>query len=469
MPKPPAGRPAGVPKPYLRAGSRKYQIKLKVPKAAGGPGQIARSLETDDYAEALRRAPLVAADIRREIEGRRRNADGSRKDHPGDLDAEQRRAAEWWARMRVPHPVEPARFVIPDELEAAWDADVERLLGDPIGEDERGEPVYDPGREAATRALVGEVTGERVPVDAELERYLEHEGVKASYASRTRLAVRQLQSWLRKRGADSLQGVTPRRALEFVEHAAGGDRTLLTVNSWVSALSAYWAWLKRRQLVERNPWEGQSRRVVSRERNADKRPFTDEEVTALLSGNATQTLHDLMRVAALSGMRLNEITTLRVRDAAEGVFRVRDGKTKASNRDVPIHPDLKGIVARRCRSKADDAYLFEELTAPPSRPNRRGGKIGERFTAYRRALEIDHRRDGVRQADADFHSFRRWFITKAEQAGVAESIIQAVVGHKRQGVTLGTYSAGPSLDQRKAAVAAVRLPEGAPVEQVAVS
>ena len=51
-------------------------------------------------------------------------------------------------------------------------------------------------------------------------------------------------------------------------------------------------------------------------------------------------------------------------------------------------------------------------------------------------------------------------MTKAEQAGQPESLIRAVVGHKRDGVTLGTYSGGPSIEQRRAVVEAVRLPKG---------
>lgn len=52
--------------------------------------------------------------------------------------------------------------------------------------------------------------------------------------------------------------------------------------------------------------------------------------------------------------------------------------------------------------------------------------------------------EGKRRSLVNFHSLRRWFITKAEQAGQPESIIAAVVGHKRQGMTLGGYSGGPS-------------------------
>jgi integrase len=67
--------------------------------------------------------------------------------------------------------------------------------------------------------------------------------------------------------------------------------------------------------------------------------------------------------------------------------------------------------------------------------------------------------EGKRRSLTNFHSLRRWFFTKAEQTGQPETIIAAVVGHKRQGMTLGGYSAGPALDQLRACVEAVGLPK----------
>lgn len=462
MRKPPAGRPAGIPKPYRRSGSTQWWIKVKVPKGAGGPGQIARSLRTPDLAEACRRAPLVVAEIRAEIEALRRHPDGTRKDHPGDPTAEQRKAAEWWAARRVPDPQRPGLYRIPENLEREWDAEIERTLGDPVGEGPRNEPLYAPEREAAATALVGLTTGEVVPVAHEVDRYIRQEGLKPSYASRTRNAVRRLSEWLLKnRMGDNVHVVTGRRADEFADAIAPGITTA-TLNSLLSALSAYWRWMKQRRLVSENPWQGQQRKVVTREGNAEKRPFTDAEVKALLSGPASLTLHDMMRIAALSGLRLNEIGNLRAADVVGGVFKVRAGKTVAAVRDVPVHPDLVPLVQRRVRDKPPEAFLIEELTAPPSRPGRRGGKIGERFTAYRRELELDARPAGRRQADADFHSFRRYFITKAEQAGQPEPSIRSVVGHQRDGITLGRYSGGPSKAQLQKVVRSVKLPAGTP-------
>ena len=466
MAKPPAGRPVGVPTPIKRKGSRFYYIRMKVPQAsreALGKTELWQSLETDDLAVAWGRAVVEAGWMRAQIEAARRNPDGTRRDVKGDPTVEQRKTEAWWVERRVPDPRRPGRYLIPEELETEWSVTVDEVLGDPINrEGEAAEPEYAPGREEAALQLVGKVTGAVVPVAEELDRYMAQEGVRASYAARTKAASSALAEWLLANGhGDNIHAVTGRIADQFVDGVAAG-RTTKTLNTYISALSAYWNWMRRRHIVPMNPWAGLSRREVDRGGNAAKRPFTDDEIKVLLSGPAKPTLRDMMLLAALTGMRQAEIGNLKVRDAEGGVFVVTKSKTTAGERSVPIHPDLTALVARRVEGKAADDYLLEELTAPASRPERRGYKVAEWFTAYRRDLNLDARQEGRRQSDADFHSFRRWFATKAEQAGQPPHTISAVLGHKegRGGMTLGVYSAGPSLEQRRAVVEAVRLPPG---------
>ena len=177
---------------------------------------------------------------------------------------------------------------------------------------------------------------------------------------------------------------------------------------------------------------------------------------------------------------MEEIAQLRVVDCAASAFTVHKGKTPAARRSVPIHPELAELVKRRSDGKADTAFLFEELGegAPKARgggyasPAKRGtGKaaavmprsaaVSKRFGRFIRRIDVAEVVKGKRRSLVNFHSFRRWFTTKAEQAGQPVHVIEAVMGHKRQGMTLGRYSGGPSEEQRRAVVEAVRLPAGA--------
>ncbi len=441
---------------FLR-GSR-YYARLRVPPSLKhSSSHLQRTLGTDRYAEAVKRLPVVAAELRLELAELAARTPRSAPQVPVDEDA------EWW-RDRILRLSGRPDADIPEELSPEWDAEIERRLGPQIGETGDGEPVYQGEAEAAR--LAGLVFGTILPVQAQLPRFLAETVPTDRYADRHRRAVERLRRWLVARyGTDDLRRMTRRDAGEFVDHLMASGLVSATANSLVSSLRVYWDWLEKRIGIEGNPWTRQTRKARPTEAAANKRPFTDDEVAKLLNGETYRTLHDLMRVAGLSGMRIDEIARLTVTTAAGGLLRVTEGKTASSLREVPVHPDVAEIIDRRSRGKAPTARLFDELTASPSRKKELSAKASERFTAYRRSLGIDVRADGQRQSDVDFHSFRRWFITKAEMAGQPPHLISSVVGHVegRKGMTLGTYSGGPSLDQKRTVVESVRLPKGAKV------
>ena len=181
-----------------------------------------------------------------------------------------------------------------------------------------------------------------------------------------------------------------------------------------------------------------------------ERPFSDDEVRALLSGLPSMPeLQPIMRIGALSGARIDAIVSLRVKDCDNGVFRFKPQKREKRARYVPIHSALAPMIEELVRGKNPDDDLLPGFPVPPP------GSQGERsmpavkaFTRYRRSVGVDEVRPGRRRSLVNFHSFRRWFCTKAEQAGIPETTIAAVV-------VFGTYSAGPSMEQFRACVEAV--------------
>jgi integrase len=262
-----------------------------------------------------------------------------------------------------------------------------------------------------------------------------------------------------------------RAAGQYASHLEATGTHPVTANKHLSSLSAFWKWMLRKGLAEGpdNPWRHQSLATPKSHRmapEAAKRPFTDPELSRLLHTATPETtaghlMSDFMVMAALSGMRINEIADLKVGDiyCEAGTARVTTAKTKAGVRVVPIHSDLAAIVARRTQGQGPAAWLFPEL---PEQNDRRGSErympVSNRFQRHRMRLGVHQQAEGQRQSSVDFHSFRRLFITKAEHAGVAPHIISAVVGHERKGMTLGVYSGGPSLDQLRQCIKAVRLP-----------
>jgi site-specific recombinase XerD len=305
-------------------------------------------------------------------------------------------------------------------------------------------------------------TGTVIPLREYLEEWLADKGFTGKTALQHRKAFTVLYDWLKATNTNTtINAVTRRTAWRYIEaHLKVTIRATKTLNRYLSAYRTHWDWLMQRAHIEANPW-AKTHRPEGRRRGDDdegetrKRAFTDTQITTLLKGDAPDPLPDLMMIGALSGARIDAIASLRVRDCKNGAFTFKRQKKEPRDRTIPIHSQLTGIVARRVKGKGPDEFLFHEMPiATSTRP--RSAAASQAFTRYRRKTKIGA--DPGEQSPYDFHSFRRWFTTKAEQAGQPPHIIDFVTGHKRPGETLGRYSEGPSMAQMKKCVEAVKLP-----------
>lgn len=401
-----------------------------------GKRKILRSLKTRDVEVARARRWGVVKELKAEIEA----AKSGRSTGPRSPLTEE--AMTWRATL------------------AEADDEYGEVIGSVLA-DRAAQIETKAGLEAA-REFHAIASGQRTPVDTYLDQWF----AETSFSERTlgdhRHSLKRLQEWAEKEGVVlSIEGIDRKLAGRFVSGGLVARRlAVATANKAISSLSTYWRWLMKRGLVEANPWERQSLARPQAHRTGDEareRPFTDTEVATLVSGEADPVLADFMRIAVLSGMRIEEIARLRVQDCVDNALRVTKAKTRAGIRAVPTHPDLVAIVAGRSAGKAPEDYLFHEMT-DGGREGERSMAVSKRFGYYRKRVGIHELPDGKRRSLVNFHSFRRWFITKAEQAGQPLPTIEAVVGHARQGMSAGVYSAGPSEGQLRGCVEAVRLP-----------
>jgi integrase len=323
------------------------------------------------------------------------------------------------------------------------------------------------GAEAA-QAFVDVATSRATPLSLNVDAWLTEGSLGGTpLRPRTKLerqrTVQKLVEWLeRQKLPATVEAITRRVAGRFVsDELMPSGRAPITLAKHVQSLSNYWRWMSRRGIVSDetpDPWARQAPRKGSPTVNSidAERPFTDDELKLLLTDPPDETLQEFMQVAALTGMRREQIGNLRCQDCAGGVFVVRSGKTAAAARRVPIHSALSRMVERRTRDKPGDAFLFDELH---SGTHDRTDPIGKAFTRYRRSLGIQEGEG--RRSRANFHSFRRWFITSAVNAKPeAPHLVSLLVGHTegRRGMTLGRYWAGADDAALRAVVEAVRLP-----------
>ena len=298
---------------------------------------------------------------------------GAVKDLKAEIDAARRPKGDQG------DPIVQEALVWRDAFNKTTDADERDVLIDRIIErteeinfaDRR--PSYsDPEGDAPgvqARGFFDLATGKATPLDTYVERWL----AGGTYSDRTkgeaRTALQCFGDWCAQANRRMfLEAVDGNMAADYRDDALIKQGVhWKTANKRLSLLRQYWKWLELNRGIKPNPWVGKSLPKKKRNRiepdgpDGPERAFTDKEMRVLLAGEPDADLADIMRLSALSGMRIEEIGQLRVKDCRGGLFSVRKGKTDAAVRTIPIHEGLRKIIARRTGKRPDDAYIFPDF------------------------------------------------------------------------------------------------------------
>lgn len=400
-------------------------------QAVMGKRRLIKSLRTHDLTEARRRRHKVVSEFQDQIEAARRTA----------LAAPQGLAAGSLGAILA---------------EAMVDREVLTVEEDG-GISDQAQMIEDRYGKAAALAYHRVATGRSTPLGYYVDQWLK----QASYPARSQVQHRgtlaELMRWCEKVGiAADVVAISRKVAGQWIASVTG-QIAAATINRKLSTFRAYWKWLVDRGHVEENPWDRQSiPKGRLRAENDGSRPFTDDELRRLLDGKADAVLAAFIRIGALTGARIESIAKLTVGDCAGGVFFIRSDKTTAGTRRIPIHSDLTTLITERCRGRKAGEWLFPECSQTST--GSRSAAVVKRFNTYRINLGVDDRVEGKRRSRVTFHSLRAWFLTAALRAKQPLHVVQQVIGHKQQGVTMGVYFGGDTLDRLRECVEAVRLP-----------
>jgi integrase len=246
-----------------------------------------------------------------------------------------------------------------------------------------------------------------------------------------------------------------RTAGAFVTDVLAKGRKPETVNRLLSTFTQLWKWMERRGHVEANPWTNQRvtvKRSDGEANNGDRRGFTEKEGRDFLAA-LEGVDKDVVSVAAVTGMRLEEIAASDCKDATveRGVvwLEIPQGKTAAAARRMPIvDASVRKMLTER--KDANNGRLFHELEA--DRFGDFGSALSKRVGRKLRGIGLT---DPALVAD---HSWRHRARTLMEHANVAPWVADAMLGHARPGEGLGRYSEGPSDKQLVEAAKTITLP-----------
>lgn len=274
--------------------------------------------------------------------------------------------------------------------------------------------------------------------------------------------MRYLNRW-----RDSVGGSTPITALLDPEEAfqwaeeyiLSSDLAPSTKSSRLKTMSGFFQWLKQRRIIKENPFGDIEVPAYAGRKGTtegDRKAWTDDQLKRLMAGlreaessainklqrfNA-QVLQDMVLVGMYSGMRINEIASLRIEDCTEDTFTITAGKTHAAVRRLPIHPRLTKVVQRLAGDRKE-GYLFQGLKA--------GGYDGKQSAAIEKAFGRLKVKMGF-GPEMVFHSLRMSFIGKLHEAGCPVMLAKTIVGHKLNDLTYGHYSKAELLEEQRKAV-----------------
>ncbi|WP_394689192.1 tyrosine-type recombinase/integrase [Hoeflea sp.] len=225
-----------------------------------------------------------------------------------------------------------------------------------------------------------------------------------------------------------------------------------SVNKYLQSYGDLFNWAKQNGHVDQNVFAGLAIKQ-NKARNQDSRAaFTPDQIqliiTAVLTNKNGLAKKDHQRwgplIGIYTGARLNEIAQLHLKDIqqVDGIwcFNFNDEgdrkslKTEASRRIVPMHPRLVQLglpdyVADKQR--LGQQKLFPTFTYDPK--NGWGRRLGHHFNT-RLLPEL-----GIKSKELVFHSLRHTVVTQLMRSGVDIAVVQALVGHTRQGVTHQNY------------------------------
>ena len=152
-------------------------------------------------------------------------------------------------------------------------------------------------------------------------------------------------------------------------------------------------------------------------------------------------LSDLITLGAYTGCRIEELCSLKLTSVTDDRIEIEDAKTEAGWRTIPIHSQIRQLVAR-LRDTSTDGYLLSGLTF--NKYGDRSNAIGKRFGRLKSKCGYG--------SDYVFHSFRKGVAAQLETAHVPENVSARLLGHDLNTMSYGLYSGGVSFDVLSEAV-----------------
>ncbi len=251
----------------------------------------------------------------------------------------------------------------------------------------------------------------------------------------------------------TLEAINAQSAQRWIAELQKGGASYSSIKRMLSFWRSYWRFLTRLHVVKPNSFPFSIDQVQKVKTNPEdkRKAFPAEDVPKLWRAAGEEgdaELANLIQLGAYTGARIEELCALKAADVGEASFRVIDAKTRAGVREVPIHKAIAPLM-EKLKATTKDGFILSGLSAD-NKYGVRSDAIGKRFGRFKTRLGYDKRHV--------FHSLRKTFINRLQNAKVPESVAADIVGHDKPTITYGLYGEEVDLSTKAAAVALVAYP-----------
>ncbi len=301
----------------------------------------------------------------------------------------------------------------------------------------------------------------RRPIDEHLTDWETSLRAKSITDKRIGMVLARVRRMLDACGFETLADIEPGPVTQAVQQMQSDGAAPRTINGHLQALRQFLRWAVAERRLALDPLPGVSMvKVVGQTRN--RRPLDVAELSRLIDaaerGPAYRGLSGpdraiAYRVATGSGLRRNELRTLRPQDFDldddNPAIVVQAAHSKRKRRDrQPIRPDLADLLRPWMAHKPAGRPVFAlpDRTADMMRLDLRRA----RAWWIRATVDPDERRERRRSdfltyhdgngAVCDFHSLRGTFITALIRSGASVREAQELARHSDPKLTMNTYT-----------------------------
>ena len=219
-----------------------------------------------------------------------------------------------------------------------------------------------------------------------------------------------------------------------------------TIDGVLGDLSSFFNWAEGSGLISQNPVIGVSK-VIPKPKgksinDQSNLPYTYEMLERWFNHvKEEEMIFAISCIGLYTGMRLDEICSLKNQDVVDDCFQITSGKTKSSIRKVPVHKILLPLVDKLFSYSKNEFLLSDLKTYEKDRSH----YVGKLMTTRRKQL-------GFQKRKYTFHSFRSNFMTEMDNNETDISVTETLVGHSHKNLVRDVYSSGVRMERLRKAI-----------------